>query len=204
MDPDGTILVGKFRANLELVLNSKNTRIDSNPNCDAEAKAFADRRTPNASVREVSSLRPRLREDLCFSIQEQGTKRVCIIEDPVLSRFYRIGIEEYCFLRELDGTQTIAAILTRLAQRADGQTFSEAEALEVLQWLRQNDLLVVASNVINKHQDEAKLWKASSWLNPLLLRIPLARPDRFFAWSAARIRVFLGPFGFAIWLSVVI
>jgi hypothetical protein len=49
-----------------------------------------------------------------------------------LSRFYRIGLDEYCFLRELDGTQTVAAILTRLAQRAGGQTFSENEALKVL------------------------------------------------------------------------
>ena len=152
----------------------------------------------------MGSLRPRLREDLCFSIQEQGAKQVCVIEDPVLSRFYRVGSDEYCFLRELDGTQTVAAILTRLAQRAGGQTFSENEALEMLQWLRQNDLLAVASNVINKHQDEAKLWKSTSWLNPFLLRIPLARPDRFFARLAAKTRVFLGPFGFLIWSCALI
>jgi putative peptide zinc metalloprotease protein len=100
--------------------------------------------------------------------------------------------------------QTVAAILTRLAQRAGGQTFSENEALEVLQWLRQNDLLAVASNVTNKHQNELKLWKSALWLNPLLLRIPLARPDRFFAWLATKTRILLGPLGFVIWLAVLI
>jgi putative peptide zinc metalloprotease protein len=131
-----------------------------------------------------------LRDDLPFSIQEQGAKQVCIIEDPVLSRFFRIGLEEYCFLRELDGKQTVTAILTRLAQRGGGQTFSESEALEVLHWLRQNDLLAVASNVTNKHQNELKIWKSALWLNPLMVRIPLARPDKFFAWLAAKVRIF--------------
>src|SRR5262249_24666084 len=99
--------------------------------------------------------------------------------------------------------QTVAAILTRLAQRDGAQTFGENEALQVLQWLRQNDLLAVGAHVINKHQDELKLWKSAAWLNPLLLRIPLARPDRFFGWLAAKLKVFLGPFGFLIWLTAV-
>ena len=46
--------------------------------------------------------------------------------------------------------------------------------------------------------------ESASWLNPLVLRIPLARPDGFFGWLAVKIRIFLGPLGFAIWLGVVI
>ena len=74
----------------------------------------------NFSVREAEALRPRLRAGLRFSIQEQGGRRVCVIEDPVASRFHRVGLAEYRFIRALEtcgGNQTRAAELLGVSRR---------------------------------------------------------------------------------------
>ena len=96
----------------------------------------------NSSVRELESLRPRLRDDLHFSVQEHSEDRVCVIEDAAASKYYRVGFDEYRFFRSLDGTQTVAAILSRLARDAKGETYSEHEALQMLRWLKDNNYIL--------------------------------------------------------------
>ena len=44
----------------------------------------------NRSVREIEMLRPRMREDLRFSVQELGGRRVCV-RDVSLLRRRRVG-----------------------------------------------------------------------------------------------------------------
>ncbi len=159
----------------------------------------------NYSVRELESLRPRLRDDLVISVQEHGDERVCVIEDPAASKFYRVGFGEYRFFRSLDGTQTVAAILSRLARDAKGETYSEQEALQMLRWLKDHHLLAVESAraKTEDEQDQRAMKSVVTWLNPLIVRIPLAQPDRFFAWLAARIKPLLGGAGLLLWLMVV-
>ncbi len=159
----------------------------------------------NYSVRELESLRPLLRGDLRFSVQEHGDERSCVIEDSAASKFYRVGFDEYRFFRSLDGTQTVAAILSRLARDAKGEAYSEHEALQMLRWLKDNHLIAVESEraKTDTEQDQRAMKSAVTWLNPLIVRIPLGRPDRFFAWLAARMKPLLGGFGFLIWLAVV-
>ena len=160
----------------------------------------------NRSVREAEMLRPRLREGLRFSIQEQSGRRVCVVEDSVTSRFHRVGLEEYAFFRELDGSRTMASILARLARDGGGESFTEAEALHMVRWLKDNHLLAVESarSGGDREHSERTLRSAVTWLNPLVLKLPLARPDRFFSAVAPWLRPALGGFGFLVWLGVVL
>jgi putative peptide zinc metalloprotease protein len=160
----------------------------------------------NFSVREFELLRPRMRDGLRFSVQEQGDERVCVIEDPASSRFFRVGIEEYHFFRTLDGAQTVASIIARLARDRSGDTFTEHEALQMLRWLKDNHLLALESDRATGEAEQSRRgWRsAAKWMNPLMIRIPLGRPDRFFAVLARVLRPFFGWFGFAIWLGVVL
>src|SRR6185295_6319845 len=93
----------------------------------------------NFSVRELESLRPRLRDGLKFTVQEQGADRVCVIEDPASSKFYRVGFDEYRFFRSLDGSEPVAVLLSRLARDAGGKGFTKVEAMQMLPWLFFND-----------------------------------------------------------------
>ena len=159
----------------------------------------------NRSVREAELLRPRLRDGLRFSIQESGGQRACVIEDPHASRFHRVGLAEYRFFRALDGTQSMASILARLARDGGGEAFNEAEAMQMVRWLKDNHLLAVESTRTGGEREhtERALQSAMTWLNPLVLKIPLARPDRFFTAVEPALRWALGGFGFAIWLAVI-
>ena len=160
----------------------------------------------NYSIRELESLRPRLRDGLVFSVQEQGGERVCVIEDTASSRFFRVGFGEYRFFRSLDGTQTVAMILARLARDGGGDSYTEHEALQMLRWLKDNHLLAVESDrATSDAEHKQRAWRsAATWLNPLTVRVPLARPDRFFAWLATKMRPLLGWLGFLIWLGVML
>ena len=160
----------------------------------------------NRSVREIEMLRPRLRDGLRFSIQEQRGRRVCVIEDTHASRFHRVGLEEYGFFRALDGTRTMAAILAQLARDGGGESFSESEALQMVRWLKDNHLLAVESARSGSDREHAErtLRSAITWLNPLVLKLPLARPDRIFCIIEPILRPLLGGFGFLIWLAVVL
>jgi len=160
----------------------------------------------NFSVRELESLRPRLRDGLRFTVQEQGAERVCVIEDPVSSRFFRVGFDEYRFFRSLDGSEPVAVLLARLARDSSGEGFSESEAMQMLRWLNDNHLLATESDRKTEDRTEAQrvFSRAATWLNPLVLRVPLARPDRFFARLAQLLRPVLGGFGFLVWLGVLL
>lgn len=160
----------------------------------------------NFSVREAEALRPRLREGLRFSMQEQGERRVCVIEDPAASRFHRVGLAEYRFLRSLDGTRTVARILAELA-REGGEAFTEGEALQMLRWLKDQHLLAVESarpgTTHREHRE--RVWLAAvKWLNPLVCKIPLFRPDAFFTRVGPWLRPALGWGGFVVWLVIVL
>ncbi len=155
---------------------------------------------------EAEGLRPRLREGLRFSIQEQGADRVCVIEDRQAWRFHRVGLAEYRFIRALDGTRTVASLLAQLARDGSGEAFTEGEALQVLRWLKDNHLLALESTRADDGHvaAERSLLAAVTWLNPLVAKLPLARPDRFFTAAETTLRWALGGFGFLVWCAVVI
>ena len=159
----------------------------------------------NRSVCEAEMLRPRLRGGLRFAIQECGSERVCVIEDPSGSRFHRVGLREYQFLRALDGSQSMATILARLARSGNGEAFTESEALQMVRWAKDQHLLAVESTRLasgREHSDQA-LRFAMTWLNPLVWKLPLARPDRFFSAAEPLLRWALGRGGLVLWLLVV-
>lgn len=160
--------------------------------------------TENRLARDFESLRPRLRADLRFSLQDHSGERVCLIEDPVAAQFHRVGIREFLFIHALDGRRSIAEILADLARKRDQHGLSDQDARQILSWLRQQSLLVVNSAQAGaaKSVQRSGLAKASKWLNPLSLRVPLAHPDRFFTRLEPSLRWALGWPGFCVWLIV--
>lgn len=156
----------------------------------------------NFNVREAEGLRPRLREGLHFSLREERGGPVCMIEDTSGARFHRVGVVEYRFLRSLDGSRTVATLLAQLARDGGPDALTEHEALQVLDWARGQHLLSLDSGRGGsaRAHDEQVMRTAATWLNPLIVRIPLGRPDRFFAALAPRVGWALGWGGFAAWL----
>jgi putative peptide zinc metalloprotease protein len=160
----------------------------------------------NRTVREADLLRPRLRADIHFSIRHERGEKICVIEDRHASRFHRVGLDEMRFLRALDGHRPLAGILAQLAREGDGHTFTESEGVRIVAWAKEQGLLAIEGTRSGSAREHAArtLRTAATWLNPLMLKIPLARPDRFFSRVAPSLRFACGPGGFAIWLIVLL
>lgn len=55
------------------------------------------------AIQEWMNLCPQLREDLKITFQKQKGEVTYTIEDPINSRYYRVGLLEYKFISLLDG-----------------------------------------------------------------------------------------------------
>ncbi len=159
----------------------------------------------NRAVREPDLLRPRLRDGIHFSLRHERGVAIGLVEDPHASRFHRVGLEEMRFLRALDGQRPLAAIVAQLARDGAGHTFTESEALQIVRWAKEQGLLAVESaREGSAEREKLALHQAATWLNPLMLKVPLARPDRFFAAAARGLRAACGWGGFIVWLGTVL
>lgn len=157
-------------------------------------------------VREIEGLRPRLRNDLHFSFQDFGTDRCCIIEDPVSSRYHRVGLAEFQLMRLLDGRTPFAAAQAQAALESGPDALTEREAAHVLSWLVEMRLVDLGGEVPVDALDkaDAREFHKQTWqrLNILSAKIPLGSPDRFLRRLGWLGLFFISPFFFAGWILV--
>ncbi len=138
---------------------------------------------PCNSTVELANVVLRLRRDLRFSLQQYGQEPCYLVEDEKNSRFYRIGIPEYTFLSLLDGTTPLGEALAHTAGILGPQALTHGDAAGICKWLV--DCGLAQSDASHEHE---RIWKQAQqtearkrWqrLNPLVIRLPLLRPDRW-------------------------
>ncbi len=124
---------------------------------------------------------PRLRSGLRFTpIIEKGTS-CYILEDPVRNIYYRIGVEEYLFLSNLNGSPDFATLL-QTVEKCSGTCLSREQGQAILRWLLERQLLQDDSGQLafslQRERASARLKKISR-LNLISFKIPLLNPDPF-------------------------
>ena len=136
-------------------------------------------------VREISSLKLKLRSDLKFSPHIEAGEECYLVEDSQRSRYFRIGIAEYFLVSMFDGKTTVGEAMVRLAQTECTRTLDQTQVTAVCKWLIDSELAYtlesrseqrLASNV-EKTRQKKRLMR---W-NPLCSKIPLSYPDRHVA-----------------------
>lgn len=162
---------------------------------------------PPSHVREIGSTRPRLRNNLKYSFHEYNGERCCVIEDPLTSKFHRIGLAEYRFLTHLNGQVTFSEAFARSSLASGGQALSERQAIAVLSWLVENRLADLGGNVPDEIREEARGKQISTSLrnilNVLFIRVPLGRPDGILNKLYPIVKWLCGWLFLPIWLTVV-
>ena len=137
------------------------------------------------AIHELGRLKLLLRANLRFVPQTIGADTFYVIEDPVNSRFYRVGVAEYAFISLLDGQTEVGDALRIAAGVCPNLSLSEQEAGSICKWLVQSDLAHTAessqaSQLAAKAQTADRTRSRQRW-NPIIIRFPLFSPDRFFA-----------------------
>lgn len=160
------------------------------------------------STVEISNVAPTLRDDLKFSLQQHGDQVCYLIEDEKNSRFYRVGIPEYTFISLMDGTTSVREAMAHTAALLGEEAFTENDAATICKWLIDSQLALTeasrTSGRLLEMSDKAYKAKQAEWLNPIILRLPLMRPDRLVTWCTDRFGWCMGWGGFVVWLAVVI
>ena len=122
-----------------------------------------------------------VRDDLIFTPRQSGGKMGYVVEDPVNSKFFRIGLPEYTFISLLDGRTSIQEALRISGTSLGDAAFSEQDALAICKWLIDAGLAHTqesarADRLIDR-ADKIEGGLYQSRLNPLFIKIPLFNPD---------------------------
>lgn len=133
-------------------------------------------------VRDLAEIRLTLRADLAMRLEREAGEPVYIIEDKLQSKFFRVGIAEYSFIALLDGKTTVAEAVAFAARLDAGKAITEEQAAVVCRWLIDNQLACDAESPQSYGEVAENAAPSKSALarwNPLYLRVPLLRPDRW-------------------------
>ena len=152
---------------------------------------------------EATLTRLRLRDDLRCSLQSSDGQPYYLIEDQLRGRFFRFGLREWEWARQLDGQRTIRQVV--IDEVADDSTnLSAQDKWRLCQWLWQMELVrdVPGPEVASRKRGPTTNWRTKWWLNPLFMRIPLLNPDRLLTRCLPWFRWTLTPVAFGCWLVI--
>lgn len=162
---------------------------------------------PPSHVREIGATRPRVHSNLKYSFHEYNGERCCVIEDPLSSKFHRVGLAEYRFLTHLDGKVTFSEAFARASLGSGWDALSERQAISVLSWLVENRLADLGGNIPDEVREETRSKQISAnlrnFLNVLFIRVPLGRPDGILNRIYPFFKLLCGWWFFPVWLAVV-
>lgn len=162
--------------------------------------------TSDHAVREFSRLTLNLRAELTFTPQTAGSDVFYVVEDPVNSKFHRIGVAEYTFISLLDGKTSVADAMRLAANASSDSALTEQQAATICKWLVDSRLAYTeesAQPTPQADEDEPQTGRTWQRFNPVSARIPLVCPERIFD----RVAVWFGwthaPMAFVGWFAVV-
>jgi putative peptide zinc metalloprotease protein len=114
-----------------------------------------------------------------WPVRERG-ELVYRLEIPSLHKFYRVGYEEYVLISLLDGQTTLPQACGLAAAKRKHRAPTTQQAVEIAQWLVQNELAHPSGSPapvrqLTQKRSQEKTLGWLSKLNPFWMKIPLAR-----------------------------
>ncbi len=161
----------------------------------------------NEQTLEFGQAKLKAKNALRFTSRKIGGRLGYIVEDELTGKFFQIGLSQYTFLSLLSGRRTVNDALERTATLLRKHAFDQQEVASLCKWAIESGLLETEIGTTGESRErvaaDAAMQKATSWLNPITLKIPLASPDgviteanRFLGWLVS-------PLGALLWLMVV-
>lgn len=161
----------------------------------------------NEQTFEFGQARLKLKDSLSFSMRQIGGGIEYLIEDEVTGRFFRVGLSQYTFLTMLDGRRTVSTAMMKCATLLREHAIDENSAAGLCKWAIESGLIESESgNSAARRTEQFELLrrrKLASFLNPLMVRLPLFSPDRIISRIAPYTNFLISPLGLLIWLIVV-
>lgn len=134
-------------------------------------------------VYELGGVCLQLRPDILFSPQLAASGRYYLLEDPLNSRFFRLGHAEYTFVSLLDGRTSIQEAFAQLSVVMPDHCLTETDLAGLCCWLVETELATTAGAPQTEHllHRPAGQRRARRGWNPLVFRLPLGHLERVFS-----------------------
>ncbi len=162
----------------------------------------------NEQTFEFGQARLKTRAGLRFAMRQTADDIWYIVEDEATGKFFRIGVPQYTFLSMLNGRRTVNDALMRMATLLKKSALDEREIANICKWaiesgLVETELSSSASRRAKKDDREA-LTRTMAWINPVMLKIPLFKPDALVAKAEKFLGWLVSAGGAILWCLVVI
>lgn len=156
----------------------------------------------------VELLRPRLRSHLKIRRHCYRDQIWYVILDETSGRLHRFTTNAYTLIGLMNGSRTVQELWEKASSRLGDFAPSQDEVITLLGQLHGADLLQCdvppdVAELFRRAQNQARMEKAQTFLNPLAIRIPLCDPDRFLTRLAPLARPIFGRWGLLCWLLLV-
>jgi len=146
-----------------------------------------------------------LRTDVKCSLHHSDGAPYYQLEDPLNGKFYRLGLSEWCLVRELDGKRFLRDCVQRSQTHVGRQDseVTERDAVALVRWLVQVQLVTLDNRATHPvYESTSERRQAPDALfNPLFLKIPLFNPDRMLERCLPYLCWSISPIAFMIWLA---
>ena len=160
------------------------------------------------STLEFGQAKLKLKESLRFDMRQSGDAVTWICEEEVTGRFFQLGVPQYTFLSMLDGRRSVSTALMKTATLLREHAIDESEAANLCKWGIESGLIEteIGNSAARREEQQQQIQKQQlvSWLNPMMLRIPLFDPDRVLTKLESILGFLVSPVGMLIWLVVVV
>lgn len=152
-------------------------------------------------VYEMSTAAPRLRDDLVFSPDRSDGEPGYLIDDPIRSKFFRVGRPEFLVMSMLDGQTPLSEVVGTTARQLGPSALDEQQALQLVDWMASSGLLADAE-IDTEEDSEPRSESVSKRLQRLLaVKLPLINPDSLLNHWSPWCQWLLGPHVFAVWCA---
>lgn len=166
-----------------------------------QASAIGDYR-----VQDPANAKLRLRDDLVIVPRRFDGRSCHLVEDPLRSKFFRLGLAEFTFASLLDGSRTVRQAVGLTAATLGADALKEEEALGIAHWLVETGLATSeASTTAERTAIAVEKQRQRNWrskLNILCIKVPLFNPDQLLQKSIRWTGWLLGGPSFVAWLAV--
>ncbi|MDF1753800.1 MAG: HlyD family efflux transporter periplasmic adaptor subunit [Verrucomicrobiales bacterium] len=158
------------------------------------------------AVKEWAVARPRVRRDVEVTFHKRRSGPVYVVEDLMHRRYFQVGLPEYQFIQSLNGKRTVGEAIAISARALGANAISEPDALKLVRWLVDNDLLDSdsAGQAQRRYDlaDESVSKKPKQpWFQKVVfLKIPMGNPDGFFLWLQPILGWLFSGFALFLWI----
>lgn len=150
---------------------------------------------------------PVLRRELIFSPRWFGSQPCYVLEDPLNTRFFRVGPAEYAFLSLMTRPATVRELCRVAKEAAPDSKWTEADALAICQWVVRNGLTEESAMAVEdlSHRQSAQpaVRRTGGRWSPLSAQVPLIYPNRLLNRVAPVLQWIYSWPAIAVWLAVV-